>query len=94
MKKIMFLMSCILLISANAFSQGDLEVNGSMGVGDTPEASIKLKVMGTNAAGGVVKSTIDQPGFAVATGLNLTSEVAGVSEGLATSTVTSFLIGS
>jgi hypothetical protein len=85
-KKIFILVLGLLLIGANVYAAGDLQVNGSLGVGTTPASNFKAKVTTTNTRAMAVTATMDQNGLVAADtiqGLNLKAEMTGSSTGYA-----------
>ncbi len=75
----------ILLIGVNVLAQGDLKVNGNIGVGVDPNSAIKLNIFTTNTQGSAIKSTFDAStefGYALKVQNDLSGTSTGVGYGI------------
>jgi hypothetical protein len=85
-KKILALLMGCLFVGANAFAAGDLQVNGSLGIGMAPNSATKAIITGTNTRGASLTVSMDQDGVVGANilkGLQLRSNITGTASGTA-----------
>ncbi len=83
-KKILIMVVGLLLIGANLYAAGDLQVNGALGVGIAPPTSYKADLNTTNTRGLKVTATMNQNGVVGGDsvfGSLLKSEITGTATG-------------
>lgn len=86
-KKLLIITLGFLLVGVNAFAAGDLQVNGSLGIGSTPSTDYKSVIVGNNVRAISANTTVDQDGVVLANGaigIITKSDISGTSTGFAT----------
>lgn len=80
-KEILALIMGCLFIGANVYAAGDLQVNGSLGVGATPSSSAKQITSGANMTGLSVQSSVTDPATTALEAANLLVSIEGTADG-------------